>query len=163
PAWGLAEKFAVSFLAGLPTISKPATATAWMAHRIVERWVAGGLLPEGALSLLCGSVGDLLNHLTGQDVVAFTGSGDTATRLRRPPVPRWANVGLNGEADSLNAAVLGPEVAAGSEALNLFLADVVREVTQKAGQKCTAIRRIYATLEQLDEIRDRLVERLGEV
>ena len=163
PAWGLAEKFAVSFLAGVPTLSKPASATAWMAQRIVERWVESGLLPEGALSLLCGSVRDLIDHLTGQDVVAFTGSGETAARLRSHPVICSANVRLNIEADSLNAAVLGPDVALGAEALNLFLADVVREVTQKAGQKCTAIRRIYAPLEQLDEIRERLVERLSEV
>jgi len=163
PAWGLAEKFAVSFLAGLPTLSKPATATAWMAHRIVERWVEGGLLPEGVLSFLCGPVGNLLNHLTGQDVVAFTGSGETAARLRSHPVLCSANVRLNVEADSLNAAVIGPDVSLGSEASNLFLADVVREMTQKAGQKCTAIRRIYAPSKQLDEVRERLVERLTEV
>ncbi len=163
PAWGLAEKFAVSFLAGVPTITKPATATAWMAHRIVERWIEAGVLPDGALSLLCGSIGGLLSHLTGQDVVAFTGSGETAARLRSHETLCANNVHLNVEADSLNAAALGPDVQTGTEALNLFLADVVKEVTQKAGQKCTAIRRIYATRERLDEIREMLVERLSEV
>src|SRR5262249_4796857 len=137
PAWGLAEKFAASFLAGVPTLSKPATATAWMTQRLVERWVESARLPEGALSLLCGSVGDLLTPVTAHDVVALTGSGEPAARLRSHPVICSANVSLNVEADSLNAAVLGPDVAPGSEALNLFLADVVREMTQKAGQKCT--------------------------
>jgi 3,4-dehydroadipyl-CoA semialdehyde dehydrogenase len=163
PAWGLAEKFAVSFLAGVPTITKPATATAWMAHRIVERWIEAGILPDGALSLLCGPIGGLLSHLTGQDVVAFTGSSETAARLRSHEALCANNVRLNVEADSLNAAALGPDVATGSEALNLFLADVVKEVTQKAGQKCTAIRRIYAPRERLDEIREMLVERFLEV
>jgi oxepin-CoA hydrolase/3-oxo-5,6-dehydrosuberyl-CoA semialdehyde dehydrogenase len=163
PAWGLAEKLAVSFLAAVPTITKPATATAWMTNRIVERWIEAGLLPDGAFSLLCGPIGGLLSHLTGQDVVAFTGSSETAARLRSHEALGANSVHLNVEADSLNAAVLGPDVATGSEALNLFLADVIKEVTQKAGQKCTAIRRIYAPRERLDEIRDMLVERLSEV
>jgi oxepin-CoA hydrolase/3-oxo-5,6-dehydrosuberyl-CoA semialdehyde dehydrogenase len=163
PAWGMAEKMAASLLAGVPVISKPATATAWMAQRIAELWVEAKVLPTGAFSLLCGSPRELLEHLGPQDVVAFTGSGDTALELRRHETITRQNVHLNVEADSLNAAVAGPDVGAGSETLNLFLTDVVREMTQKAGQKCTAIRRIYAHAERIDEIRDMLVERLSEV
>ncbi len=163
PAWGMAEKLAVSLLAGVPAITKPATATALMAHQMMERWVGSGALPEGALSLVCGAIGDLLSHLDGRDVVAFTGSGDTAAKLRRLDNLARHHVHLNVEADSLNAAILGGDVASGSEALNLFLSDVVREMTQKTGQKCTAVRRIYAPADRLDEIRERLVERLSEV
>jgi oxepin-CoA hydrolase/3-oxo-5,6-dehydrosuberyl-CoA semialdehyde dehydrogenase len=163
PAWGMAEKLAVALLAGMPVITKPATATALMAHRMVQKWVEGKLLPEGALQLLCGSAGDLLEHLEGQDVVAFTGSSQTAAGLRRMERLARENVHLNVEADSLNAAILGPDVQDGSEAMNLFLAEVVKEITQKTGQKCTAVRRIYAPKERLDAVRDLLVERLREV
>ncbi len=163
PAWGMAEKLAVALLAGVPVITKPATATALMAHRIMELWVATGVLPPGAVSFLCGSAGDLLSHLKGQDVLAFTGSGETAAELRRGEGLTSQNVHVNVEADSLNSAILGPDAADGSETLNLFLTDVVKEMTQKTGQKCTAVRRIFVPLERLDEVRDRLVERLAEV
>ena len=162
PAWGMAEKLAVTLLAGMPAITKPATATAMMAHRIVQRWVEEKILPEGALQFVGGSVGDLLAHLRGQDVVAFTGSGQTATQLRRHENLARHHVHLNVEADSLNAAILGPDVQDGSEAMNLFLAEVVKEITQKAGQKCTAVRRIYVAKERMDAVRDALVERLRE-
>lgn len=163
PAWGMAEKLAVSLVAGVPVITKPATATAMMAHRMMERWVEAGALPAGIISFVCGGVGELLSHLDGQDVVAFTGSGATAAQLRRLDSITQSNVHLNVEADSLNAAVLGADVPSGSETLNMFLSDVVKEMTQKAGQKCTAIRRIYVPDERLDDIRERLVERLSEV
>ncbi len=163
PAWGMAEKLAVALLAGVPVITKPATATAQMAHRMVELWVDSGALPPGALSLVCGAAGDLLNHLCGQDVLAFTGSGETAALLRRTETIVKESVRVNVEADSLNAAVLGPDAGAGSETLNLFLSEVVKEISQKAGQKCTAVRRIYAPADRLDEVRDLLVERLSDL
>ncbi len=163
PAWGMAEKLAVSFLAGMPVITKPATATAHMAQRIMELWVASGALPEGALSFVCGGVGDLLSHLTGQDVLAFTGSGDTAAGLRRLENFAQHSVHVNVEADSLNSAIMGPDVSPGSETWNVFLTEVVKEMTQKTGQKCTATRRIFVPEDKLDEVRDALVERLADV
>ncbi|HEY8208442.1 MAG TPA: 3,4-dehydroadipyl-CoA semialdehyde dehydrogenase [Myxococcaceae bacterium] len=162
PAWGMAEKLAVALLAGMPAITKPATATAMMTHRIVQKWVEEKVLPDGALQLLAGGAGDLLSHLRGQDVVAFTGSGHTAVLLRRNENLARHNVHLNVEADSLNAAILGPDVQDGSETMNLFLAEVVKEITQKAGQKCTAVRRIYVAKERVDAVRDAVVERLRE-
>jgi oxepin-CoA hydrolase/3-oxo-5,6-dehydrosuberyl-CoA semialdehyde dehydrogenase len=147
----------------VPVISKPATATALMAHRIAQLWVESGALPEGAFSFVCGGAGDLLSHLRGQDILAFTGSGDTAAGLRRQEAMARENVHVNVEADSLNAAILGPDVSQGSETMNLFLADVIKEMTQKTGQKCTAVRRIYAPADKLDEVRDLLVERLADV
>lgn len=163
PAWGMAEKLAVTLLAGVPAITKPATATAHMAHRIMELWVDANVLPEGALSFVCGGVGDLLSHLRGQDVLAFTGSGDTAATLRRLENFAQHNVHVNVEADSLNAAILGPDVSPGSETWNTFVAEVVKEMTQKTGQKCTAVRRIFVPEDKLQDVRDALVERLREV
>ncbi|MFZ5469161.1 MAG: 3,4-dehydroadipyl-CoA semialdehyde dehydrogenase [Myxococcota bacterium] len=163
PAWGMAEKLAVALLAGMPVISKPATATAQMAHRIAQLWVASGALPVGTFSFVCGGVGDLLLHLQGQDVVAFTGSSATAAGLRRLENLAAQNVHVNIEADSLNSAILGPDAPNGSETLSLFLTDVVKEMTQKAGQKCTAVRRIYVPKERLEEIGRLLAERLADV
>jgi oxepin-CoA hydrolase/3-oxo-5,6-dehydrosuberyl-CoA semialdehyde dehydrogenase len=130
---------------------------------MAELWVGSGLLPEGSFSFICGGVGDLLSHLNGQDVVAFTGSSFTSAQIRRIENLAQQNVHLNIEADSLNPAILGPEVASGSEAMNLFLSDVVREMTQKAGQKCTAIRRVFAPSSRVDEVGEQLVERLREI
>jgi 3,4-dehydroadipyl-CoA semialdehyde dehydrogenase len=163
PAWGMAEKLAATFLAGMPVITKPATSTALMAHRIAEKWVASGVLPEGALTLVCGSLGDLLSHLEGQDVVAFTGSGETASTLKRHSHLATQNVRFNVEADSLNSAIVGPDVELGSETLGIFLSEVVKEITQKTGQKCTAVRRIFLPQSRLDEIRELLAERLADV
>jgi 3,4-dehydroadipyl-CoA semialdehyde dehydrogenase len=160
PAWGTAEKAAASLLAGMPVVSKPATSTALVAFRLAELGVATGALPSGAFSFLAGSTGDLLDRLGPQDVVAFTGSSTTATRLRAQLAERGAR--LNVEADSLNAAVLGPDVEPGSATWDLFVADVVRDVTQKAGQKCTAIRRIFVG-PQVDPVREALVERLSSI
>jgi oxepin-CoA hydrolase/3-oxo-5,6-dehydrosuberyl-CoA semialdehyde dehydrogenase len=142
PAWGLAEKAAVAWLAGMPVLAKPASSGALVAHRIAEVIVEKSLLPEGALSLVLGRPGDLLDHLEPQDVVAFTGSGRTAAQIRSHPRVAERSVRTNVEADSLNAAVLGPDVVPESETYALFLKDVLRDMTQKAGQKCTAIRRV---------------------
>jgi oxepin-CoA hydrolase/3-oxo-5,6-dehydrosuberyl-CoA semialdehyde dehydrogenase len=163
PAWGLAEKAAVALLAGMPVVSKPGTSTALVAHRIVKILVDEKLLPEGALSLVCGSAGDMLDHLTGQDVLAFTGSSGTGSMLRGGKAVLAHSVRVNVEADSLNAAVLGPDVEDGSDLLNLFLTDVARDVTQKTGQKCTAIRRVYVPAGKLDAVVELLRERLAAV
>ena len=140
PAWGLAEKAAAALLAGMPVLSKPATATAMLAQRAMQVFVEKKLLPEGALSLLVGAPRDLAQHLGAQDVLAFTGSGDTGGRLRALPNVIRHSVRVNVEADSLNAAVLGPDAGASGDMVELFLKEVVRDITQKAGQKCTAIR-----------------------
>lgn len=142
PAWNMAEKAATALLAGVPVLSKPATATALVSSRIAERWAAGAILPAGAFSLLAGPARDLLDHLEPFDSVVFTGSGDTGAAIRSHPRVVALGVPVNVEADSLNAAVLGPDVAPGSETFELFVREVVHEMTHKAGQKCTAIRRV---------------------
>jgi 3,4-dehydroadipyl-CoA semialdehyde dehydrogenase len=163
PAWGLCEKAATALLAGMPVVSKPATATAVLSHRIVEIFVKENILPEGALSLVAGGAGDMLHHLAGQDVLAFTGSSDTARSLRALPNIIAHSVRVNVEADSLNAAVLAPDVEPGSETWQLFLFDVVRDMTQKAGQKCTAIRRVFVPESRFDQVAEALIERLAAV
>jgi 3,4-dehydroadipyl-CoA semialdehyde dehydrogenase len=163
PAWGLAEKAAVAILAGVPVISKPATSTALMAHRLVEIIVAEDLLPKGALGFLAGSTNDLVDHLDHQDVLAFTGSGAVGAQLRGSKGVVERSVRVNVEADSLNAAILGPDAEPGSETFDLFVRDVVRDVVQKAGQKCTAIRRVFVPKDRLEAVRDAIVERLADV
>ena len=163
PAWGLAEKAAVALLAGVPVVSKPATSSSMVAHRMMEVLIDKAVLPEGALSLLVGSAGDLLQHVGPQDVVAFTGSGDTGAVIRSLPNVIRDSVRVNVEADSLNAAVLGPDAAAGSDTYDFFLKDVLRDMTQKAGQKCTAIRRILVPAAVADRVRDDLIDRLSAV
>jgi 3,4-dehydroadipyl-CoA semialdehyde dehydrogenase len=160
PAWALGEKAACALLAGMPVLAKPATSSALVAHRMVEILIAEKTLPEGALSLVCGDPGDLLEHLGGQDVLAFTGSSGTAAVLRASRGITQASTHFNVEADSLNAAVLGPDAADGSDLVNLFVGDVVRDMTQKAGQKCTAIRRVMVPAAIVDAILERLRERL---
>jgi oxepin-CoA hydrolase/3-oxo-5,6-dehydrosuberyl-CoA semialdehyde dehydrogenase len=163
PAWGLAEKAATALLAGMPVLSKPATSSAMVAHRVMEALVEAAVLPEGALSLLVGSPRGLVELLGAQDVLAFTGSGETGARIRALPNVIRHNVRVNVEADSLNAAVLGPDVEPGSETWDLYLKDVLRDMTQKAGQKCTAIRRILAPAGVADRVRDDLADRLSGV
>ncbi len=163
PAWGFAEKFACAFLAGMPVITKPATATALTAHRMVEILLTDGLLPEGALQLVVGSTGDLIDRLGAQDVFAFTGSAATARLLRGRAALIAAAVRVNVEADSLNAAVLGPDAAPGTPLFDLFVRDVAREMTQKAGQKCTAVRRIVVTREHEAALIEALAARLARV
>jgi 3,4-dehydroadipyl-CoA semialdehyde dehydrogenase len=160
PVWGFAEKFACAFLAGVPVITKPATATALAAQRAVEIIVDSGLLPEGALQIVAGSTGDLLDRLGPQDVLAFTGSAATALQLRGKRNLLAASVRVNVEADSLNAAVLAPDAAPGSAAFELFVRDVCREITQKAGQKCTAVRRIVLPAAHEGAATEALVARL---
>jgi 3,4-dehydroadipyl-CoA semialdehyde dehydrogenase len=163
PAWGMMEKAAVALLAGVPVIAKPATSTALVAHRMMELVVESKLLPDGALSFVAGSVGDLLAHLDGQDVLAFTGSSDTGRRLRSQEQVVAASVRVNVEADSLNAAVLGRDLARDSEGYSLFIADVLRDMTQKAGQKCTAIRRVLVPADMIDGVQEDLVDRLSAI
>jgi 3,4-dehydroadipyl-CoA semialdehyde dehydrogenase len=160
PAWGLWEKVSVSLLSGVPVFAKPASATAWLAQEMVERVIESGVLPQGALSIACGPAYDLLEHLQLGDVVCFTGSAATGGIIRRHPVVLDRGIRVNIEADSLNAAILGPDTEAGSPAFEFFAREVVREMTVKTGQKCTAIRRILVPAGQaaaaLDAIRSRL-------
>jgi len=144
PAWGLWEKAAPALLAGMPVFVKPATPTAWLTQRMVADVVAAGILPEGALSIVCGGARDLLDHVRECDVVSFTGSADTAVRVRTHPAVVRNSVRVNIEADSVNAAILGPEAIPGSPVFDLLVREVVREMTVKSGQKCTAIRRVLA-------------------
>jgi 3,4-dehydroadipyl-CoA semialdehyde dehydrogenase len=163
PAWGFAEKFACAFLAGMPVITKPATATALVAERMVEIAIESGLLPEGALQSIVGPTGDLLDKLEPQDVVAFTGSAATAQALRARPAVAASGARFNVEADSLNAAVLAPDAAPGSATFDKFVRDVAREMTQKAGQKCTAARRIVVPKELDEAVGEALLARLAKV
>ncbi len=161
PAWGLAEKLACALVAGMPVLCKPATATALVTHRLVEIWAEAGILPAGALQLLVGPAGDLVDHLRAPDVLAFTGSSDTARALRGHARVVAESVRVNIEADSLNAAVLAPDVELSSEAGALFVADVTRDMTQKTGQKCTAIRRVLVPRARIADVVDALKERLA--
>jgi 3,4-dehydroadipyl-CoA semialdehyde dehydrogenase len=143
PAWGLWEKAAPALLSGVPVIVKPATATAWLTQRMVKDVVDAGILPAGALSVVCGSSAGLMDQLGPFDVVSFTGSADTARIIRSHPAVAQHSVRCNIEADSLNSALLDPSATADSEAFGLMVAEVVREMTVKSGQKCTAIRRVF--------------------
>ncbi len=163
PAWGLAEKAASALLAGMPVLSKPATSSAMVAHRVMEILVEKKVLPEGTLSLLVGAPRDLPALLGAQDVLAFTGSGDTGVRIRALPNVIGESVRVNVEADSLNAAVLGPDAAPGGDMYETFLKDVLRDMTQKAGQKCTAIRRALVPEAHAATVRDDLAEGLKAV
>jgi 3,4-dehydroadipyl-CoA semialdehyde dehydrogenase len=160
PSWGLWEKAAVSLLAGVPVLAKPASATALLAHAMVKDVVAAKVLPEGALSLLCGGAGELLAALTSDDVIAFTGSADTAARVRGHPNIVARSVPVNIEADSINAALLAPGSTAGSAVFDAFVREVVREMTVKAGQKCTAIRRIFVPAGEANAVADALAAKL---
>jgi len=161
PSWGLWEKVAVAFLAGVPVLAKPATATALLSHAMVEDVVKAGVLPEGALSLVCGSAGDMLDHLDRRDAVAFTGSAETAAKLRSHPNVVRNSIRFNAEADSLNSSLLGPDAAAGSPEFDLFVREVHREMTVKAGQKCTAIRRAFVPRALADAVADALAARIA--
>ncbi|WP_035855599.1 phenylacetic acid degradation bifunctional protein PaaZ [Cryptosporangium arvum] len=157
PVWGMLEKLAPAFLAGLPTIVKPASQTAYLTELVVRRIVESGLLPEGALQLIAGSAGNLLDELTVQDSVAFTGSAHTAGILRRHPNVVDGGVVLGVEADSLNCSILGPDVRPDDPEFDLFVKGVVTEMTVKAGQKCTAIRRVLVP----SALEDAVIEALG--
>jgi len=163
PIWGLLEKFAPSFLAAMPCIAKPATATSYLTHAVVKMMVDSNLLPDGALQLVIGSTGDLLDRLGGFDAVTFTGSADTAAMLRANGNLIRASVPFTAEADSLNCAVLAPDVLPSDPEFDLFIKEVAREMTGKAGQKCTAIRRVIVPEGLVDTVGERLRERLAKI
>jgi oxepin-CoA hydrolase/3-oxo-5,6-dehydrosuberyl-CoA semialdehyde dehydrogenase len=163
PVWGPLEKLAPAFIAGMPCLIKPASQTAYLTARLVELIVDSGLLPGGSVQLVCGGVGDLLDHLTEQDLVSFTGSAATARRLRVHPAVVAHAVRFNAEADSLNLSVLGPDAVPGTAEFDLFVSQLVTEMTVKAGQKCTAIRRAFVPAGRLDEVAQAARERLAEV
>lgn len=143
PAWGLWEKAAPALLSGVPVVVKPATSTAWLTHAMVEDVIRANILPIGALSIVCGSSKGLLDHLDSFDVVSFTGSAQTAQIIRSHPVVTQKAIRLNIEADSLNSALLDPTAQEGTQSFDALVSEVVREMTVKSGQKCTAIRRIF--------------------
>jgi oxepin-CoA hydrolase / 3-oxo-5,6-dehydrosuberyl-CoA semialdehyde dehydrogenase len=163
PVWGLLEKFAPTFLAAMPCIAKPATATSYLTEAVVRMMVESKLLPPGSLQLVIGSTGDLLDRLDSSDVVTFTGSADTALKLRGNANLLAKSIPFTAEADSLNAAILGPDVDPDDEEFDLFAKEVVREMTVKAGQKCTAIRRAIVPRRHLDAMAARLRDRLAKV
>ncbi|ABD86257.1 phenylacetic acid degradation bifunctional protein PaaZ [Rhodopseudomonas palustris] len=163
PCWGLLEKLAPALLAGVPVISKPATVTAYVAHALARMIAESQILPEGALQFLVGSTDDLFEHLTCQDVVSFTGSAATSQALQRHPVIAREAVRFIAERDSLNAAILAPDAAPGTPEFDLFVKEVAKEMTVKAGQKCTAIRRALLPAAHLDAAIAALRTRLASV
>lgn len=163
PCWGMLEKLAPTILAGMPAIVKPAQISSLLTERMVRLIIDSAILPEGSLQLLCGTVGDMFNYLTGQDVVTFTGSGATGRKLRTHPVIVENAVRFNMETDSLNYSILAPDAVPGTEEFSLFIKEVVREMTVKAGQKCTAIRRSIVPFNLLGDVVDTLKEKLSTV
>lgn len=163
PVWGMLEKLAPALIAGVPTIVKPATQTAYVTEHAVRILDETGLLPDGALQLVCGGIGDLLDHLGGQDLVSFTGSAGTAAKLRGHEAVTALSVRFNAEADSLNGSVLGPDAVPGTPEFELFADALVHEMTCKAGQRCTAIRRALVPEELLDQVADAVSDRLAKV
>ena len=161
PVWGMLEKLAPTLLAGVPAIVKPATATCYVTEHCVRLMLDSGLLPKGALQFVSGGLGDMLDLLGCQDAVAFTGSADTALKLRGNPKLMENSVRFTSEQDSLNASVLGPDAVPGTPEFDLFVKEVQREMTAKAGQKCTAIRRIMVPQAQVDVVISALSERLA--
>jgi len=163
PVWGMLEKLAPTLLAGVPAIVKPATASAYVAEAAFRILIEANVLPDGAAQLIVGPTDDLFDHLTGQDIVSFTGSADTAQKLQRHPVIAREAVRFIAERDSLNAAVLGPDATLEQPEFELFVKEVVREMTAKAGQKCTAIRRAFVPATLIDAAEAALKERLSKV
>src|SRR5438105_3399997 len=161
PVWGMLEKLAVSLLAGVPGIVKPATVTSYLTEAVFRAMIESGILPNGSVQLICGSAGDLLDHLGCQDAVAFTGSASTGLMLRQTRAIVEHNVRFNQEADSLNYSMLGPDARPGSDEFDLFVKEVAREMTVKAGQKCTAIRRTIVPAPMVDDVIQALRARLG--
>ena len=163
PVWGPLEKLASAFIAGVPSLIKPASQTAYLTERLIELIVDSGLLPAGSVQLVCGSVGDLFDHLTEQDLVSFTGSAATARQLRTHPVVVSRAVRFNAEADSLNCSILGPDAVPGTAEFDLYVKQLVSEMTVKAGQKCTAIRRAFVPAGVADAVIEAAGGRLGKV
>jgi oxepin-CoA hydrolase/3-oxo-5,6-dehydrosuberyl-CoA semialdehyde dehydrogenase len=162
PVWGPLEKLAPAFLAGVPSVVKPASPTAFLTARLVELVIGSGLLPEGTLQLVAGGVGDLFDHLTEQDLVAFTGSASTGATLRTHPTVVRNAVRFTVEADSLNLSVLGPDAAPGTAEFDLYVSQLVAEMTVKAGQKCTAIRRAFVPGQHVDAVVEAVSARLAD-
>ena len=160
PCWGMLEKIGPNLLAGVPFIVKPASQTAYLTELMCRRMIGTGILPDGAMQLISGSAGDLLNHVTGQDAVTFTGSASTGQKLKTHPAIIENATRFTMEADSLNASVLGPDAGPGTEEFDLFVKEVAREMTVKAGQKCTAIRRVIAPRAHVDALVAALSDRL---
>jgi oxepin-CoA hydrolase/3-oxo-5,6-dehydrosuberyl-CoA semialdehyde dehydrogenase len=163
PVWGMLEKLAPTFLAGVPAIVKPATVTSFLTESVVHAIVESGILPPGALQLVCGSAGSLLDHLSGQDAVAFTGSAGTGRKLKEHASVIANAVRFNMEADSLNCSILGPDAVPGTDEFDLFVKEVAKEMTVKAGQKCTAIRRTLVPDTMVDDVIGALTKRLGAI
>ena len=163
PVWGMLEKLAVSLLAGVPAIVKPATVTSYLTEACFRLMIESGIFPKGAIQLICGSAGDLLDHLGMQDAVAFTGSAATGRKLKETRSIVENTVRFNQEADSLNCSILGPDAAPGTEEFDLFVKEVVREMTAKAGQKCTAIRRTIVPNGMMEDVVAALSKRLSGV
>lgn len=152
PVWGMLEKIAVNLLAGMPAVVKPATVTCYLTEAVVREIIESGILPEGSLQLICGSAGDLLDHVNSQDVVTFTGSASTGLKLRSHPKILSESVPFNMEADSLNCIVLGEDVEPGKPEWDIFIKEIRKEMTAKAGQKCTAIRRIFVPENKMEDV-----------
>ncbi|NVI92836.1 phenylacetic acid degradation bifunctional protein PaaZ [Actinomadura sp. BRA 177] len=163
PVWGPLEKLAPAFLAGVPSLVKPASQTAYLTARLVELIVESGILPEGTVQMVCGDPRDLLDHLTEQDIVGFTGSASTARLLRTHPVIVGNAVRFNAEADSLNCSILGPDAAPGTKEFDLYVKQLVQEMTVKAGQKCTAIRRALVPAALIDDVTEAVRDRLSKI
>lgn len=163
PCWGLLEKLAPALLAGVPVVTKPATVTSYIAHALMRMIVDSRILPDGALQFIVGPTGDLFEHLTCQDVVSFTGSAETSEKLQRHPVIARNAVRFIAERDSLNAAILAEDAALGTPEFDLFIKEIAKEMTVKAGQKCTAIRRAMAPASHVDAVISALRERLGKI
>lgn len=161
PIWGMLEKIAVNLLAGVPAVVKPATITSYLTEAVTRDIIASGILPEGSLQLICGNVNGLLDHVTSQDIVTFTGSASTGMKLKAHPRIIAESVHFNMEADSLNAAVLGKDAVPGTEEFDLFIKEVRKEVTVKCGQKCTAIRRVFVPEELVEDVQIALAKALG--
>jgi oxepin-CoA hydrolase/3-oxo-5,6-dehydrosuberyl-CoA semialdehyde dehydrogenase len=163
PCWGMLEKLAPTILAGMPAIVKPATSTSYIAQACMKEILASNILPEGALQMICGSTGDIFEHLSCQDVVTFTGSKDTAISLRSHPRLLDQSVRFNQETDSLNCSVLAPDVSTSSPEFGLFVKELVREMTVKAGQKCTVIRRAIVPRHLEEEVIDTVRQCLSKI
>lgn len=163
PCWGLLEKLAPALLAGVPVVTKPATVTSYVAHALARMITESSILPEGAVQFLVGTTGDLFDHLTCQDVVCFTGSAETSQQLRRQPNITRESVRFVAEQDSLNAAILGPDAQPGTPEFDLFIKEVAKEMTVKAGQKCTAIRRAFAPVVHTEAVIEALRQRLAKI
>lgn len=163
PVWGPLEKLAPAVIAGVPSLIKPASQTGYLTARLVELILESGLLPDGALQFVSGSAGDLLDHLGEQDLLSFTGSASTAQRLRAHPIVVARAVRFNAEADSLNMSILGPDAAPGAPAFDRYVTQLVTEMTTKAGQKCTAIRRAFVPVDRVDAVIDAAAARLATV